>query len=250
MLRRDRRIEGRAALARGGVSGGAILTGVLVSYGALLIVSALIGGILVATGLEPDDIAGGEQVDVGIGIGIGILVGQFLAYLWGGYTAGRMARGAGAANGVLVPIVALVVAVIVAGIAAALGATAELGTPFGATRLPIEGDYVVEWSVAVGGAILLVMLLGGLLGGLAGSRWHTRLEEDAVISQPAVTERLEPIERAEPPAPPVARPQEPAEAPRTEERTGDRSGLQEKASALKDKLASRGSSEERTTRRS
>jgi hypothetical protein len=243
MLRRDRTIEGHAKSARGGVSGGAILTGVVVSYGALLIVSALAGGVLVATGLDPEDIAGGEQVDVGIGIGIGILVGQFLAYLWGGYTAGRMARGAGAANGVLVPVVALIVVVVVAGIAAALGATAELGTPFGTTRLPIEGDYVVEWSVAVGGGILLVMLLGGLLGGLAGARWHTRLEKDSVHEESAVAER------AKPPAPPVARREEAVAAPSTEERTQDGAGLQEKASALRDKLSSRSSSEERTTRR-
>lgn len=244
MLRRDRRTKGQAGTARGGVSVGAILTGVLVSYGALLIVSVLVGGVLVATGLDPEDVAAGEQVNVGVGIGTGVLIGQFLAYMWGGYTAGRMARGAGAANGVLVPIVALIVAVIVAGIAAALGATAEFGTPFGATRLPIEGDYVVEWSLAVAGAILLVMLLGGLLGGLAGARWHTRLEEDAELAEPAVTER------AEPPPSPVAHREAPVETPTAEERTADRSGLQEKASALKDKLSSDDSSEETPTRRS
>ncbi|MGH2748080.1 MAG: TIGR04086 family membrane protein [Actinomycetota bacterium] len=244
MLRRDRQIQGETRLARGGVSLGAILTGVLVSYGALLILSALVGGVLVATGLDPEDVAAGEQVEVGVGIGIGVLVGQFLAYLWGGYTAGRMARGAGAANGVLVPIVAVIVVVIVAGAAAALGATAELGTPFGATRLPIEGDYVVEWSVAVGAGILLVMLLGGLLGGLAGARWHTRLEEDAMVAEPAVSER------AAPPTPPVERRAEPVEAPPAEAGTRDRSGLQEKASALKDKLSSRGSSEERMPHKS
>lgn len=239
MLRRDRTVERPSDRARGGVSAGAILTGVLVSYGALLILSILIGGVLVATGLDPEDVAGGEQVEVGVGVGIGVLVGQFLAYLWGGYTAGRMARGAGAANGVLVAIVALLVAVVVAGIAAALGATAEFGAPFGATRLPIEGDYVVEWSLGVGGAILFVMLLGGLFGGLAGARWHTRLEEEAVYVEPAA------IEHAEPPAPPATRREEPAEPP-AERPTGDRSGLQEKASALKDKLSS---SEESTTRR-
>lgn len=243
MLRRDRQVQGHADSARGGVSLGAILTGVLVSFGALLIISALVGGVLVATGLEPDDIAGGEEVEVGVGIGIGVLVGQFLAYLWGGYTAGRMARGAGAANGILVPVVALVIVGVVGAIAAALGATAELGPPFGATRLPIEGDYVVEWSLAVGAGILLAMLLGGLLGGLAGARWHTRLEKDAMVAEPAVTER------AAPPAPPVERHAEPVETPSDEEGT-DRSGLQEKASALKDKLSSGSSSEETPTRRS
>lgn len=243
MLRRDRSIEGRVGVARGGVSIGAILTGVVVSYGALLIVSALIGGILVATGLDPGDIAGGEEVDVGIGLGIGVLVGQLLAYLWGGYTAGRMARGAGAANGILVPVVALIVAVIVAGIAAALGATAEFGTPFGATRLPIEGDYVIEWSVGIGVALLVVMLLGGLLGGLAGARWHTRLEEHAALAEPATTERTEPV------APPATRAPEPPEGRPAEEETDDRAGLQEKASALKDKLSSRISAEEESTTR-
>jgi hypothetical protein len=38
-------------------------------------------------------------VDAGIAGDIAFAIAMLLAYLWGGYTAGRMARGAGVLNG-------------------------------------------------------------------------------------------------------------------------------------------------------
>jgi len=162
--------------ARGGVALGGILTGVAVALGAMMVLTAIVGAI--ATGLDLIEQAAesATTVEVGIGIGVALVVIQFLAYLWGGYTAGRMARGAGALNGVLVPVVALVVAAIVAGVVAVVGANAELIVPYGETRLPAVDDTLIDLGIGVGVGSLIAMLLGGLLGGMMGSRWHDRLE--------------------------------------------------------------------------
>jgi hypothetical protein len=164
---------------RGGVAGGAVITGVVVAFGAMFLLSAVVGGVLVALGVTDTQVTQGEAVQAGIGAGIALVVAQFLSYLWGGYTAGRMARGAGVANGVLVPIVALLVAAGVAALVTALGADANLNLPFSDNRLPIEDANLVDWGVGIGIAALVAMFLGGIVGGAAGARWHTKLERDA-----------------------------------------------------------------------
>lgn len=169
---------GGAFAARGGVSAGAILTGVVVAFGAMFLLSALVGGILFAADVDARDL-GDSTVEAGIGAGAVIVVAQFLSYLWGGYTAGRMGRGAGALNGLLVPLVALVIAVIVGAIATALGAAANLNLPFTTNRLPLDEDLLVDYGAGIGIGILIAMFAGGLVGGLAGARWHTKLERRA-----------------------------------------------------------------------
>ncbi len=185
-------VAARVRPVRGGVSLGAILTGVVVAFGAFFLLSALIAGTLVASGIQELSPTTADGVEVGIGVGIGIVVAQFLAYLWGGYTAGRMARGAGLANGFLVPIIAIVIAIIVAAIAAASGATANLNVPFGATRFPTEENLVFTWGTGLGIAALAVMFAGGLLGGWLGSRWHSKLERDAMEQRDVETRHTTP----------------------------------------------------------
>ncbi len=167
------------ARARGGVSFGAILTGVVVAFGAMFLLSAIVGGILVSLGLIDTEVTQAETVDAGLGAGIALVVAQLLAYLWGGYTAGRMARGSGLANGLLVPLTAVIVGLVVAGIATALGASANLNLPFTTNQLPLENDTLVDGGLGIGIASLVAMFLGGALGGGLGARWHTKLERHA-----------------------------------------------------------------------
>ena len=163
--------------ARGGVSLGPIFTGVVVAFGAMFLLSALVGGVLAGLGyMENGEISTGEAIEAGIGAGIALVVAQFLSYLWGGYTAGRMSRGAGATNGFLVPLLAIIVAIAVGGVATALGAEANLNLPFSTSRLPLENDALVDWGMGIGIASLIAMFLGGILGGMMGARWHTKLE--------------------------------------------------------------------------
>jgi hypothetical protein len=182
---------------KGGVSFGAILTGVLVAFGALLFLSALIAGGLIAWEIEADELVADAGLEVGLGIAAVMVIAQFLSYLWGGYAAGRMARGAGAANGILVPFFALIVAALVGAIVAALGTDVQFGPPFTETRLPVEDDLIVDWGLGVGIASLVAMFLGGLIGGITGARWHRRLEHDTLVEH-RVGE-----ERATPPPPPT-----------------------------------------------
>jgi hypothetical protein len=171
----------RPAPVRGGVSLAAVLTGVVVAFGAIFLLSALMGGILTALGVDASEVEPTENVNLSIGVAFVIL--QLLAFLWGGYTAGRMARGSGLLNGVLVPIVALLVAALVAGAVAALGAAANLNVPFTRSSLPSEdASYLVDRGPVMGLVALAAALLGGLAGGVMGARWHARLERDALAT--------------------------------------------------------------------
>ncbi|MFN2526400.1 MAG: TIGR04086 family membrane protein [Actinomycetota bacterium] len=189
--------------ARGGVSIGAVLTGVVVSFGAMFLLTAAVAGVLYAFGVDLD-VGEGESIQAGPFAGAALIVAQFLAYLWGGYTAGRMSRGAGAANGFLVALIALFLAV---GAGAVLAAVSETPTgpslPFTSARIPLQDEYVVDWGLGVALGAMLAMFLGGITGGLAGSRWHSRLESRTLaeseekIETPAPTEP----ERADEPKP-------------------------------------------------
>jgi hypothetical protein len=61
-----------------------------------------------------------------------------------------------------------------------MGTTANLNLPFRAYRLPVNDDYLVNWGIGIGIASLVAMFLGGAMGGALGTRWHTRLERQAI----------------------------------------------------------------------
>ena len=165
---------------RGGFALGAILTGVAVAVGSVLLLASLIGGIVVAVGA--DEAATTEEITrLGWGAAIGLIVAQFLAYLWGGYTSGRMARGLGWLNGLMVPIAALVLAVLIGLVIRAFGAETGVNVPYGTREIPvgIDVERFRDIGLVAGIGSLLAMLLGGLLGGILGSRWHDKLEARA-----------------------------------------------------------------------
>ena len=216
-----------------------VFTGVLVALGTLFLLSAIVAGVIEAL----DDLeTSGDTVEIGVGAGIAFIVAQFIAYLWGGYTAARMGRGAGVAHGFLVPLFALLLAAIVAGIATALGAVANLGIPFTDTRFPVERDYLIDWGAGVGIGSLVAMFAGGVFGGIRGARWHSRLEaekraetaerttvlsegtEETTPSETRSAPASEPLYRpSQPPVPPTAIP--PAADPPDESTPDHRSGV-------------------------
>jgi hypothetical protein len=175
--------------ARGGVSFWSILTGVVVAFGAFLLLSSIIGGLLSVLGISEGGLpTGSEAVEAGIGAGIGLVIAQFLSYLWGGYTAGRMARGKGLTNGILVPVLAIVLLLALGAIAAAIAtavpstgvnaqdaqAVQELGLPLG---------ELAQIGTAIGIGMLVAMFLGGAVGGKLGERWHGKLEEREIAER-------------------------------------------------------------------
>jgi hypothetical protein len=170
---------------RGGVSAGAIITGVVVTFGAVFLLSAIVFGVLTAAGVEAAELTDGDEATVGVGIAL--VVVTFLAYLWGGYTAGRMGRGAGLINGLLVVIVAALLVGAIAAIASALDAETNFNLPFNTSRLPLTEQEVesIEYGVPIGIATVVAMVVGAILGGILGARWHTRLERGALEDEEA-----------------------------------------------------------------
>jgi len=162
--------------ARGGFSLWSVLSGVLVAIGAFIVISAIVGGILAATGIAEGGIQTNDLTEASIGVGIGLVVAQFLAFLWGGYTAGRMARGSGVLNGILVPVVTIILIGILGAIVAALIDADLQGNT--AQELPLPLNTAQDIGTGVGIGLLVAALLGGSLGGWLGARWHTKLEND------------------------------------------------------------------------
>jgi hypothetical protein len=163
----------RNPIARGGFSIPAVVTGTIVAFGAFIVFAAIVGGILAATGIADNGITANEVRDVSLGAGIGIVIAQFLAYFWGGYTAGRMARGSGVLNGILVPITAIILVAILGAIVTAIGEGVNAGD---VQQLPLPLGELSDIGTVVGIALLAAMLVAGSLGGAWGQRWHTRLE--------------------------------------------------------------------------
>lgn len=215
----ERRVPIRA---RGGVSLGSVLTGVVVALGALVLISAILVGVLTHFGYSQSDLTAGKIVNAGVGAGIGLVIAQLLAYLWGGYTAGRMARGAGVINGFLVPLFAILIAIVVGAIVNALG-DINLNLPFSSNN-----TQLVDYATGFGIAALVAMFLGGILGGAMGQRWHTKLERGVLEREEAVRDEERTAAPAAAPAPAAER--RPAtgtdETQHTEPRRGESSQTQ------------------------
>ncbi|MBW3614824.1 MAG: TIGR04086 family membrane protein [Actinobacteria bacterium] len=181
-MRRQRAVENRRdrlELAQeaglGSASFVSILAGVLVAYGAFAVIAAIVGAVLGAIGFDTTEIGTNDWRQLGIGSGIAVGLSLFLAYLFGGYVAGRMARRAGAVNGLLVFVLGILVA---GGIGAAIGVQADTDALTANLRSIGVPTTASEWSAigtAAGLGALVAMLLGALGGGLAGERWHGKL---------------------------------------------------------------------------
>jgi hypothetical protein len=148
--------------------------GVLSAYGAFAIIAAIAGSILTAidvdTEFRTDDFTSSGAVAA-----LASAVVLFLAYLFGGYVAGRMARRAGMLHGVLVFVTSLVLGAIVGGVVGALADGDDVEANLRSIGIPTTSDQLSD--VAIVGVIvsLAAILLGSLVGGVLGERWHTKL---------------------------------------------------------------------------
>ena len=169
---------------RGPFSFIAMLAGVLVGYATFAIL--LGGAVAVLRGNE-------SQLDLSENWGDlstrgGLLLGGllFVAFLLGGYIAGRMAWRRGAAHGVFVVLGSVLVVAIAAGLLRVLtqpddvkGITEALER-FGVPTTATDWGNVapVTWVAALGG-----MLLGSVFGGLLGERWFTKVSRRALSAE-------------------------------------------------------------------
>ncbi len=159
----------------GGLDVPATLAGALAALALAVILGGIIGaavsGFGYQWGVEVDGIE--QELSIG-GMAAGVVV-LFLAFLVGGWTAGRMARFDGGRNGLMTAVWVLILAAILGGLGAWLGSEYDV---FAEVDLPqwFSGDAVTGAAIASGVASAIAMLLGGFLGGRLGERFHRRAD--------------------------------------------------------------------------
>ena len=164
----------------GGIKWGAAFFGWLSANGLAVVLIAMLSAAGVALGLAQNvdtaDEAADQAAEIGIGGGIAVLVVLFLAYLAGGYVAGRMARFDGARQGIAVWLVGLIVVLLLAGAGAIAGAQYNVLKGLNLPRIPIDEGTATTAGIITLVAILLVTLLGAVLGGKIGERYHRKVD--------------------------------------------------------------------------
>jgi hypothetical protein len=164
----------------GGIKWGAAFFGWLSANGLAVILLALLsaGGLALglAQNVDTADEAADQASEIGIGGGIAVLVVLFLAYLAGGYVAGRMARFDGARQGLAVWLVGLIVVLVLAAAGALLGSKYNVLQDLNLPRIPVDEGTATTAGIITLVAILLVTLAGAVLGGKLGDRYHRRVD--------------------------------------------------------------------------
>ncbi len=163
----------------GGIKWGAAFFGWLSANGLAVLLLAILSAAGVAFGLtqvDTADEAAREATAIGLTGGIALLVVLFLAYLAGGYVAGRMARFDGARQGLAVWVIGLVVVVALALLGVVLGAQYNVLSQLNLPSIPVSGSTATTAGVVAGVAAAVVSLLGALLGGGLGTRYHRKID--------------------------------------------------------------------------
>ena len=174
----------------GGVDTPAAIAGMFTAIGVFLFLAGLgaagAGGLAFQVDLSD---AEGAVEEVSLIGGILALVGLFVAFLIGGWAAGRMARYDGGLNGAMTAFWMLLLIVVFATLGTWLG---QEYNAFAQMNLP---DWVSGWSgdevtaaAVIGGVLgLVVMFLGGFIGGKWGEAYHRKADAalaDAARSEP------------------------------------------------------------------
>jgi hypothetical protein len=115
---------------------------------------------------------------IGAGAAVASLIALFIAYVLGGYTAGRMARYDGAKNGFGVVLWTIVVTVILGLIGTALGNKFNVASQL---HLKLNSSTFTAAGLIALAIALVVMVIGALLGGMSGERYHRAIDRDAGV---------------------------------------------------------------------
>lgn len=167
----------------GGIDIPATLVGMLTALSATLILAGLVGAAVGAvgyqTGLEED------AQDLSTWSVVGGVAVLFVAYLVGGWAAGRIARYDGARNGFATGIWTLLFAAILAGLGAWIGSDYDV---FRNVELPqwFEEDALTWPAIASGVGAIAAMFVGGAIGGKWGE-WYHRRADRMILSTPKET---------------------------------------------------------------
>jgi hypothetical protein len=174
-MERDDRTE--AGYAR--VSLGAVLAGCIVAAGSFGLLLAVASGVLAAIGVDTGALNPDDWRQIGIGGGIAACLGMLVAYLFGGYVAGRMARRSGVVHGFLVFLFNTAAAAALVGIAGWQGGSGAVLDEMRRNGIPTGWAAWSDVAPWVAGGALVAMLVGSVLGARAGERWHHRVAAPA-----------------------------------------------------------------------
>jgi hypothetical protein len=178
--RRKDRLELVRDAGHGPVSVPAVDGGVLSAIGAVVVIVGVIVAIAEAVGVDARGFSHSDWRAAGLACAIATGVVACIAWGFGGYVAGRMARRAGARHGLVVFVTSVVLLVVAAaivwaehGASTVRDALARQGAPTG------RGDW---WDIAALAGLLSFVgaLAGSMLGGVRGERWHQHLVERAL----------------------------------------------------------------------
>ena len=158
----------------------ASLAGMLVALAALLLLaglaSAAIGAIAFQAGVEGNE----NELSLCALIAAGVVI--FVAFLLGGWAAGRMARYNGALNGFMVAVWFIVLGVVLAIGGAIADNSYNLFDDLRVAEATLPNWFSVE-DVTVGAiisslAFAVLMVVGAILGGIWGTRMHARADRE------------------------------------------------------------------------
>ena len=141
-----------------GIRWGSVALGWLVAAVVGPLISLVLGGFYGLVDGPP-----AESGEITAGFVVISLVSGFLAYLAGGFVAGRSAGYSGGLNGVMTAVFGLIVGVVVGAIFALVGVTFAEGVAMPPANFGLAGDVLLA-----GLLLFLVNLFGGYVGGKLG----------------------------------------------------------------------------------
>ena len=151
-----------------------VVAGIVTAYGTFAVIAALVGSILSAADVDTE-FRTDDWTSSGAAASLATAATLLVAYLFGGYVAGRMSRRAAVLHGIAVFIGTLVVAAVVGSVVGWLTDDDQIRANLQGIGVPTNSDQLSD--VAVVGALIsvLAILVGAVVGAMWGERWHTTL---------------------------------------------------------------------------
>jgi hypothetical protein len=165
----------------GGVDIPASLVGMLTALAFLILFAGLVGAAIGAIGYQTG--LSGDDKELSLASLVGGLGALLLAYLLGGWTAGRIARYDEPLNGAMTGLWTLVLAAILARLGASLGSEYNV---LRNVELPqwFSRDALTTGAIISGIVAIAAMLIGGAVGGAWGERFHRRADATIAATRP------------------------------------------------------------------
>jgi hypothetical protein len=164
----------------GGAKVGAAFFGWLVAIGMTVLLTGVVALVVAALGRGASAVPFlADPRSAGLTGMVAALAVLAIAYLTGGYVAGRLARFDGARNGLLAWLLGLVVTLL-AGIAAAVvGANSDFAATLRLPASPVDASTLTVSSAVLLAVVVLVTALAAAIGGRLGERFHRRVDRAA-----------------------------------------------------------------------